>query len=315
MTRSTQPHRTRAALAALALTAVVLAGCSSASTGSGDDTASVADAPALDSQAEDVDHDAAAPAADEGVGSGVVVDTASSVPEGRMIARDATVSVAVEDASLAVSRVRAAASAADGYVVSEDLRPGAEDRRGWATVVIAVPSTALDTTLSQLEEIGTVTERGLHSVDVTSSYVDTSSRIETMEASVVRVRGLLDEADTLTDVVSLESELSRREADLDALKARLTSLEGEVSHSSVTVTVREVDDLDAVDDEVEEQRGFLWGLQRGWSAFTTAADAGLTALGATLPFAGAAAVVVGPWWLLRRRQPRDADAPPAPPSP
>ena len=80
------------------------------------------------------------------------------------------------------------------------------------------------------------------------------------------------------------------------------------------------------DDRVKEPAtGFLAGLKGGWEAFTASVVVVLTAVGAVLPFAVAAAVVGLPlWWALRRRrtpQPRRSTpwviattaAPPRPP--
>jgi hypothetical protein len=221
-----------------------------------------------------------------------------------MIARDATLSVEVEDVAPGSSRVRAAAAAAEGYVVQEEVHPGDEQDRGFATIVISVPTANLDQALSQLEEIGEVTERGMSSLDVTADYVDTSARIATLEVSVERTRGLMGDATSIEDVVALERELSSREADLDALNAHAAALEGDVSRSTVTVSLTEPVDAEEAPVEEAAAGGFLHGLERGWDAFTTAGSAALTALGAVLPFAGLAALVALPVLALRRRRTR-----------
>ena len=328
MSTTNRHGRTRAAAAALALSAVVLAGCSAAdqsgptagdsavmedSAGDGADSDRDQGADDADAAVEadmDAGEDAAEAAgsvtsqdeADEETGSA----TSQTLPEGRMIARDATLSLEVEDVGPGSSRVRAAAAAADGYVVQEEVHPGdEEDDRGYATIVISVPTAKLDQALGQLEEIGEVTERGMTSLDVTADYVDTSARIATLEVSVERTRALMDQATSIEDVVALERELSSREADLDALKAHAAALEGDVSRSTVTVSLTQA--VDAEEEPVEEAAvagGFLHGLERGWDAFTTAGSAALTALGAVLPFAGLAALVALPVLALRRRRTR-----------
>lgn len=265
----------------------------------GDTAASRGDGGVAPAQQEsgDADGEAVAQAADDGTAR-----DSGTLPADRMIARDATITVEVSDLVQGASRARAAAAAADGYVVEEDLRPPDEGSRGHATIVLSVPSAKLDQALAQLAELGDVTGRGMSSLDVTADYVDTSARIETLEASVARVRELMDRAETIADVVALESELSDREADLDALKAHAESLEGDVSRSSITVSLTQPATEEDEPVQAEGPGGFLVGLREGWDAFTSAADAGLTAVGASLPFAGAAAVLVGPVWLLVRRR-------------
>jgi Flp pilus assembly protein TadB len=120
-----------------------------------------------------------------------------------------------------------------------------------------------------------------------------------MQASVDRVRALMTRATDLTQVVALESELSRRQADLEALESQLAALKDSVAMSPVQVSLTTVPGVIATDAGT----GFLAGLTHGWRAFTASVVVVLTVLGAVLPFAVLALVVGIPlWWWLRRRR-------------
>jgi hypothetical protein len=258
-------------------------------------------------------------AADGGGDAGVPVEqTRAQVEAGqdRMIARDATIDLVVDDVQEVASQVRAAAVAVDGYVVSEEVVPTREelDDPGFGTFVLSVPSESLDAVVDQLSSYGTVTSSGLTSHDVTEQYVDTTARIETLQASVARVRDLLEQASSIEDIVKLEAELSQREAELDAMLAVQQSIEADVSRSSVTVHLSTDESLLAAQKE-EEPSGFVAGLQQGWEAFGAATAMLLTGLGAILPFLIAAAVVGVPVLVLsRRRRGVGSTAPAAPPA-
>ncbi|QIM20766.1 DUF4349 domain-containing protein [Phycicoccus sp. HDW14] len=233
----------------------------------------------------------------------------------RKLARRADVALQVTDVARAASTLRTIASRAGGLVVSEEVSsdpsaPGAaEDAEGtkasdaqaaWGTVTISVPTAKLDATLDEVAKVGTVLSRQSSTEDVTGQYVDTSARVQTMKASVERVRALMSKADKLADVVSLEAELSRRQADLEAMESQLAALDDQVTLSPVTVRLST--DTAAVTTP-EDPTGFLAGLASGWDAFTTSVRLVLTFLGALLPFAVAAGVVVAPvvlWWRRRR---------------
>ncbi|MGI8949366.1 MAG: DUF4349 domain-containing protein [Ornithinimicrobium sp.] len=300
------PHARRRS-AVLALVAMILAlllgACSAAdqasSAGGGSDGAGSEDEAAL---AEAADGEAGAVGAP---GADVLRAQADAAP-GRMIARDASVRLVVDDVTQAAGQVRAAAAAADGYVVSEEVTPGdadadgERDDGGYAMFVLSVPSASLDQAVDRVGDLGTVVSSDMTSKDVTEQYVDTTARIETLQASVDRVRALLGEAGTVKDIVALERELSDREAELDALRAVQQSLEADVSRSSLTVELHT--DEAAVVAAAEDPSGFVAGLQRGWSAFGAATATVLTGLGAVLPFAIALAVLLLPvlWWQRRR---------------
>jgi hypothetical protein len=119
----------------------------------------------------------------------------------------------------------------------------------------------------------------------------------------------MSRATTIGDVVALEAELSRRQGDLEALEARQRTLADQSAQA--TVTVRLVDEGAPV--VADTGTGFVAGLRAGWGAFTVAAVAGLTVLGALVPFlAVGGAVALLAWWLVRRRRPSTGPVVPDP---
>lgn len=247
----------------------------------------------------------------------VDADTARAqlpAPEGRMIARDASVAIVVEDITEGAAQARAAAAAAEGYVVSEEVAPATEDEEssGYALIVLSVPSAELDAVIGQVSDVGTVRSTRLTSEDVTEQFVDTSARVSTQRASIDRVRALLEEAADIEDVVNLERELSTREADLDALLAVQQSLEADVSRSTLTVELSTEEEVLAATEEPRD--GFVAGLQRGWDAFGATTAVLLTGVGAMLPFLIALGLILVPVVAITRRRGPRGSAPAAPPA-
>src|SRR5450631_1844763 len=179
---------------------------------------------------------------------------------------------------------------------SRPLQGRSDATTGFGTLTLPVPANQLDAALDQLSRIGTVLQRNLTTQDVTAQYVDTTSRLKTMRASVDRVRALMVQAKDLGQVVALESELSRRQADLESLESQLAALSNSVENSTLSIS------LSTPVNEPVTQAGFVAGLRSGWDAFTTSARGLFTAIGAVVPFALFFAVVAAPivWWLRRR---------------
>ena len=195
----------------------------------------------------------------------------------------------------AADRARAIAAAAGGAVTSEQttIDPVDEDR-SLATLVLRVPADRLDAVLTDLAELGDLRDQTQSAVDVTGEVVDLEARIATQRASIERVRLLLSKAESIGDVVTIESELTRREADLEALLSRQAALADQAAQSTVTLVVLGPDAA-----APEEETGFLAGLRAGWDAFVAASTALLTGLGAVLPFAVLALLLGLPllaWW-------------------
>jgi hypothetical protein len=216
-----------------------------------------------------------------------------------LMVRSVELEVLVEDVLAAVSRARAAATATGGWVSTEEVRPGDEDRPGYATLVLRIPSADLDAVVTGLGELGEVTSSRSSAQDVTTEYRDVEARVATLEASAERLRDLVGQATGIEAIAALERELADREAELDALKARMKVLAEDVSRSTITLYLAE--DSESLAEAVPAT-GFVAGLQQGWAAFAASVTVLLTALGAVLPFLLAAAVLALPLLAWRRRR-------------
>jgi hypothetical protein len=219
----------------------------------------------------------------------------------RKLARRADISITVPDVDAAATKVRSIAVSANGMVLAEAISSEPDDvtTGGFSTITISVPTDELDATLDRLSALGKVHARNASTDDVTGQYVDTEARVKTMQASVDRVRALMSQATKLGDIVSLEAELSRRQADLESTESQLAALKDAVALSPVEVRLSTDE---KVLQQAEPETGFLAGLKAGWGAFTGSVTVLLTVLGALLPFAVVLALVLVPLlvWLRRR---------------
>ena len=311
-------RRARVAVVAGALLVGALAGCSS----TGSSTSSSAGAASQVGGSSVSGDQKAPPASGSGASSPGSEAVTQVVAAERKITRTASLSIQVKDVARAANAVRAVADGVDGFVLNEQLgKDGgpqpltggtpSQTFNGFGTITLSVPADRLDTTTDQLARVGTVLSRSTTSQDVTDQYVDTASRVKTMQASLDRVRALLAQATNIGQVVSLESELSRREADLESLQAQLAALKGSVDRSTVTVSLS----TPAVVAAAVDDTGFLAGLRQGWHAFQTSVTAVLTVVGALLPFAALVGLVGWPLWRWLRRRQAGVTASPAPAAP
>ena len=276
----------RKALPALLVTALLVSGCSGGGRDSG-----TADSSSGSEGA------AGAPAAG---------DTANQAPDqaidlravpGLAVIRNAELEVRVDDVRKAADEAGRLARAAGGGVEGED-RSGTADG-GSATLSLRVLPKAFDQTITALAALGDERSRRLGSEDVTDQVVDLEARLATQRASVDRVRTLLGEAEKLGEVVQIEAELTKRTADLEALAARLESLNARVDLSTITLR------LDSEGGPVLSSAplGFGDGLRAGWSALSgTGRVLALTA-GALLPFVPVLLLVGFFVWRARSRRP------------
>jgi Domain of unknown function (DUF4349) len=285
------------------LAAAGLAGCGSSDKSSG----STAQAPAQGAADNAAGSQPKAPAA----GAGGQVLNPDQVPanEQRKIIYTGEMALRVSSVDESANQLVALAAGADGYVSADERSIDAG--RSSALVTVRVPADKFDTTLAAIGRLGTEESRKISSQDVTAQAVDLDSRVKTQQASVDRIRALLAQAKSIADITSVEGELTRREADLESLKAQLAALSDQAALSSITVNL--LGPQAVAPPKPKAKRGFLHGLSGGWHAFLAFLSVLLTVIGAVLPFAVAfgvpAAAVI---WYLRRRarlHPRPARAP------
>lgn len=154
---------------------------------------------------------------------------------GRMSPSAGLSEVVVTGADASASRVAfqgGTVEAAEGYVSLD----------GPTDMVLRIPDARLDPTLDALAALGDETRREIRVADVTAAYTDLEVRLANARALQTRLQALLDQADTVADVLAVERELARVTTDVDLLEGRLRLLQNQVAFSTVRFTVH--DDVD-----------------------------------------------------------------------
>ncbi|HEY3555852.1 MAG TPA: DUF4349 domain-containing protein [Kribbella sp.] len=292
-------RRIRAVTAvAAALGVMVLAGCGA----SGNDHATSDSAPAAKQGAGEAASNAKpqAPAQGKSAGNG------QDEPEiTRAIVKTGSLTVEGDDVSAMRQKAVTTIAALDGQVASEDTGSDSEGNITRSNLVLKVPTKSFETAIQRLSDLGKRLQIHQESTDVTEQVVDVASRIESQRASLDRMRALMTKANTIGEIVSVESELTRREADLESLLAKQKNLTLQTDLATLTLTLAEKG-KPPVQTEKEPDKGFLAGLKGGWHAFTATFSAVATAFGALLPFLVLLAIIAVPLWRFRhklRRQP------------
>jgi hypothetical protein len=296
--------RISAAVAGVFLTAaVLLSGC-----GANNNTSTASDGAAVaPEQAGGAGKSGAAqPGADSKAGTEGKAPAAGAAQPTitRAIIKTGSLSLEAENVDDVRQKAIGVVTSLRGQVASEDTGGNNEGRITNANLVLKVPTASYETAIDRLSKLGTRTAIHQESDDVTEQVVDVDSRIESQRASLDRMRILLTKATTIGEIVSVETELTRREADLEALLAKQKNLSLQTELATLSLTVAEKGK--APEPVKKDDRGFLAGLRGGWDAFTDTFSALATAVGAMLPFLIALALIGYPIWRYRGRFRRPA---------
>ena len=269
------------------------------------DTAATEDAAEIDEQlagaAADTTPSADAAPTEQGVGAlgGAEIAGSDLSTLGRDIAVEMHVTMTSTDLRRTVQGIMRSAAAHGGAVFTTDIDygtdSGADDTddatpTGRATLTVKVPPAELGAVLIGLDELGTVRSSNQQAQDVTDQLVDLAVRIRNAEQSVARVRGFLDEATDLRQMVDLESELTRRQTDLERLLATQANLTERVALSTRTIDVYPATAAPEVADDGDDSIGDAF--RSGWGAFVGALFAVGFVLAILAPFLALAALVL-----------------------
>ncbi|MBM0232901.1 DUF4349 domain-containing protein [Micromonospora sp. STR1_7] len=284
--------RRRGALLAATTLAAALAvtGCGAGDSGTRDTAGSAAEAPAVNGGEAAKDAAAGAPEAAGAGAPDLRVDQ-------RAIIYTGTMRVQVDDVDAAAREAAAVATRAGGFVGGDQRRSA--DADAVVELQLRVPAATFTGVVEQIAKLGRPRSREINTQDVTEETVDLDARITSQRARVDSARRLLARATTITDLVSLENELGRREADLASLEAKKRRLADLTALSTITVSLA---GPAAKSAEEEAETGFLVGLKGGWKAFVVSLTVLLTVLGALLPWLVALGVPLGVLLVVLRRR-------------
>ncbi|MBO7354416.1 MAG: DUF4349 domain-containing protein [Lachnospiraceae bacterium] len=249
-------------IAALLLIAVMLAGCSKSMSDnayykSGSSAAPSA-AKATESfygYSDEAATQAYAPndAKTDAPGSAAPVDTdgsstnASQPASGRKLIRRVNLSVESLEFEQSINTLESSVGAFGGYIESSSIT----DRNSYyginnyrnsrvASYVIRIPSEMLDGFLNQVGNIGNITSQSTSAEDITLSYLDLEARTESLEIQQERLLALLEKAETVDEIISLEDRLSTVRYQIEAQRSTLKNYDNLVAFSTVTIGLTEV---------------------------------------------------------------------------
>jgi len=241
---SKRKHATRilAVMAALALLLTACGGDSDSAPAGAADT-SAAPATTVAPASEGGQGRSEEPDVDLGAG-GVGHQAQTPIDTGRDIIFTAEMTVSVDNVEQASARAAEIISSFRGVLYGQRAVSEPEPTN---VLVFKVPPNRFQEALAALGEVGEIRNQTVSADDVTEAIVDLASRITTAEASVERLRKLLEGAQNVKSITELEGQLLARETALEQMRGQLRTVENQVSLATITITITQSVARPAVD--------------------------------------------------------------------
>ena len=205
----------------------------------------VADSAAYDDMAYDSGYDTTTSASAEEAGSGAVTSEngIEEVQEtDRKLIRNVNLSLQTKEFDTVLDNMSQKVKDLGGYIQDSSVWGSSSDYSSSrsASYTLRIPSDKLDEFIDVVETLGNVTYKNESVDDVTLRYVDVESHKKALETEQERLLALLEKAENVEDIITIENRLSDVRYELENYESQIRLLDNQIDYSTVYVDVSEV---------------------------------------------------------------------------
>lgn len=215
--------------------------------------------------------------------------------------RTADLRIEAKDVGATLRAIDSLAAQFDALVADAHVTQDANGKRD-ARLIIRVASQRFNDVLSGLRPLGRMKNENISTQDITKEYADLETRTIVKEATVARLRSLLENrTGKLADVLDVERELARAVTELEQMKGERRFYDQQIAVSSISVNVYELGEIAAggVDQPVRD------ALRHSLGLLASSASMLLYVVVFLAPWVP---LLAGAWWLGRRFFRRPAES-------
>jgi hypothetical protein len=152
----------------------------------------------------------------------------------RMISKDTSLSLKVDDVAATVERVEQTTTTLGGYLIDSNV--SAPEGASSGSINVRVPSEKRTEALAAFKALGvkTVSEYVMGQ-DVTDQFVDNEERLRILEATKVKFEAILAEAKNVNEMLNVQQQLLSLQQQIDSIKGQQKYLEGSAKYSRISV--------------------------------------------------------------------------------
>lgn len=195
--------------------------------------------------------------ADGGMGGGMTANGLNNNAQEKKLVRTIDMTLKTSTFDKDCEALLALVQNSGGYV--ENVYRYGDNTRGenrQAYYTLRIPTDKLDDFLGSAESLARLTSRNESTTDMTVQYSDTALRLQTQRDKMERLQQLLQKAETVSDLLEIETEIANTQYEIDSYETSLRQIDRQVDHTQVSVTLAEESPADtaAAEDVTLGQR-------------------------------------------------------------
>lgn len=183
--------------------------------------------------------------------AGATGSSQTVTPENQKLIRTINLDAETEDMDALLAQIDQRIAELEGYVEEREVYNGSSyssTRYRYANLTIRIPANNLDLFVGQVSEVSNITSNRETTEDVTLSYVATQSRIAALETEQTRLLELLEQAETMEDLLLLESKLTDVRTELEEVTSQLRLYDNLVDYGTIHLALSEVREYTVVEE-------------------------------------------------------------------
>ncbi len=110
----------------------------------------------------------------------------------------------------------------------------------YSYITIRIPANKAEEFVNFIGENANITSKGLSSQDITLNYVDTESKRNTYKIELERLLALLEKAETIEDIITLEDRIAMVRYKLESMESQLRTYDNLVDYTQIYLYISEV---------------------------------------------------------------------------
>jgi len=144
-------------------------------------------------------------------------------------------SLKTNEVNATVKEIEAKVKAIGGYI--SDASQTDIDGQVVANLTIKVPTTEFENFKNVLPEYGTISNQNLYTNDITLDYLDAETRLRSWEAQEKRYLEILQQANTVEEILKIEDSLANVRREIEVLKGQLRYWDNKVDYSEIRLSI------------------------------------------------------------------------------
>jgi len=191
----------------------------------------------------------------------------AQLPDNRKWIITVDISAETEDMDALLAAVQTQIDSLGGYVEDQWISNGSRYstyRYRNANLTVRIPAENVDAFTEKVSGISNVVRSSKSLEDITLIYVDTESRLKALETEEARLLELMEQAETMSDLLEIEGRLTDVRYELESVASQLRSYDNKVNYATVYLNIEEVTEYTPVAEETLWQRisgGFVKSLK------------------------------------------------------